>query len=392
MYTLKEVISPADKRIFLDFPSSIYKGVKNWIRPLDKDVEDVFDTKKNKLFRTGKAIRWILEDESGKTVGRVAAFYDKKSAVKNEQPTGGLGFFECINDKEAAFMMFDACKSWLEQEGMEAMDGPVNFGDRNFFWGLLVEGDYPPTYGILYHHLYYKDFFESYGFENYYNQITYQRIISDEGLSQAMKDKAERVSKDPMYSFRTIEKNNAEKYAEYFMEVYNRAWAKFSGISPITKVHAMALLNGMKPFMDERLLWFGFYGEEPVSFFLMMPDINQIICRLNGKLGLWQKLYFWYMLRIRKSIKNVIGIVFGVVPEHRVKGLEGAIVVAFSKIAMRKDFQYKTMELNWIGDFNPAMMKVAEQVGTKPYKIHVTYRYLFDRNKPFKRAPKVNVG
>ncbi len=391
VYQLQEVVSEKQKRQFLDMPSQLYKNEANWIRPFDKDVEAVFDPKQNKLFRSGKAIRWILFDEGGTVVGRVAAFFEKKSASKNLQPTGAMGFFECINNQDAAFMLFDACRDWLSLQGMEAMDGPVNFGDRDKFWGLLVDGNYPPLYGMLYHLAYYRELFEAYGFQSYFEQYTYHRIVSQEGVSIHIREKAERIFKDSLYHFRMLEKKHAAKYAEDFMTVFNKGWAKFPGVNPITKAHAMALLNSMMPIMDERLLWFGYYGDEPIAFFLMMPDINQIIRHLNGKFGLWQKMLFFYHLRIKKSITGLIGIIFGVIPEHQGKGLEGALVVSFEKVALRKDFPYTDLELNWIADFNPAMMKVAAQVGGQVRKTHITYRYLFDRSKPFQRARKMNI-
>src|SRR5687767_1768655 len=108
---------------FLLFPVRLYRHEPRWIRPLDKDIENVFDPEKNKTFRNGECIRWILQNDKGETIGRVAAFFDKKTMNKgNDQPTGGLGFFECIEDKQAAFTLFDQSKTWLQAKGMEAMD------------------------------------------------------------------------------------------------------------------------------------------------------------------------------------------------------------------------------------------------------------------------------
>ncbi|MDW8288789.1 MAG: hypothetical protein RMJ89_12020, partial [Flammeovirgaceae bacterium] len=155
-----QLIEVQDKkhiRMFLDLPVKLYKGDKNWIRPLDKDIEEVFSPIKNKLFRQkGKAIRWILLDEQGECIGRVAAFVNPKTAYKNEQPTGGLGFFECIHDQNAANLLFDACIEWLKQQGMEAVDGPINFGDRDKWWGCLVDGFTEPNYCMPYNHAYYR--------------------------------------------------------------------------------------------------------------------------------------------------------------------------------------------------------------------------------------------
>ncbi|HWW40486.1 MAG TPA: hypothetical protein VNZ46_14310, partial [Pedobacter sp.] len=102
---------------FLNVARTIYKNDSNWICPLDNDVEAVFDKAKNPFFKHGTCIRWILKDKDGVTIGRVAAFVNEKKAHQYEQPTGGLGFFECINDQTAAFKLFDAAKKWLQEQG-----------------------------------------------------------------------------------------------------------------------------------------------------------------------------------------------------------------------------------------------------------------------------------
>jgi hypothetical protein len=177
--TLIEVTTPRHHQEFLRLPVRLYQRDPNWIRPLDEEIANVFDPKKNKHFRHGEAIRWILTNTTGEVIGRVAAFVDQKIATTYEQPTGGMGFFECIENREAAFILFDAARNWLQSRGMEAMDGPVNFGDRDKWWGLLVDGFYPPNFCMPYNLPYYRDLFEAYGFMNYFYQYTYHRKLYD---------------------------------------------------------------------------------------------------------------------------------------------------------------------------------------------------------------------
>ena len=387
-YTLREVKSKKDKKNFLEFPVGLYRDDPTWIRPLDKDIESVFDPSKNKFFRTGDCIRWNLYDADGKVCGRVAAFYDRKTARNNKQPTGGLGFFECINDFEAAEILFDACREWLSENGMEAMDGPVNFGDRDRWWGLLVDGFTEPNYCMPYNFEYYKELFENYGFKNYFEQYTYYRLINGQGVQPEIWEKARRIGKNPRYSFKHIRKKEMEKFAEDFRTIYNQAWGRHSGVKEISKIHAKALIRSMKPILDEKLMWFAYYDDQPIAFFLMLPELNQIIKHLNGKMNWLGKIKFLYHKWI-KTITRAFGIIFGVVPEHQGKGLEAALVNAFAGVALKPGFQYKDLEMNWIGDFNPTMMRVAEQVGARIKKTHITYRYLFDRTQPFERAKKL---
>src|SRR5579871_2609050 len=254
--TIKEVVSAADKRAFLLLPLKLYRDQPEWIRPLDKDVESVFDEDKNKTFRSGECIRWILLNDAGETIGRVAAFYDKKIVNKgNDQPTGCLGFFECIKDQAAAFRLFDQCKSWLQSKGMEAMDGPVNFGSRDRWWGLLLEGYHlQPNYQCNYNPPYYKDFFEAYGFQVYFYQLTFGRQV-DGPLDERLNDKAKLVAKTPGYHFGYLPKKEWNTLADKIKYVYNKAWANRGEIPELTEAQAKLIVKQMKPIMDEKLIW-----------------------------------------------------------------------------------------------------------------------------------------
>lgn len=386
---LIEVVTPEHKKKFIELPVRLYTGDPNYIRPLDKDIEDVFDPQKNKYFKHGKAIRWILQSSEGVPIGRVAAFVNDKTARTFSQPTGGMGFFECIRDRNAAFTLFDACKQWLQSQGMEAMDGPVNFGDRDKWWGLLVEGFTEPNYCMPYNPMYYQEFFETYGFKLYFNQFTYARKVKEGGLQQKVFEKAERILSNPDYTFDNLKKNKLNLYTDYFRTIYNKAWVKHAGVSEMSESQAKSVMNRLKPVLDDKIILFGFYKGEPVAFFIMLPELNQIFKHVNGKLDLYGKLVFLYH-KLLKTNKKMFGVVFGVVPEHQRKGVETAIVVHFIKIAWNERFPYEYFEMNWIGDFNPKMMRVAEALGGEITKIHRTYRYMFDPTIEVVRASMID--
>ncbi|MPR33881.1 hypothetical protein [Salmonirosea aquatica] len=383
---------PLRRNEFLQLPVRIYRHNPYWIRPLNEDIEKVFDPQTNKYFKNGECIRWLVIDHSDQTVGRVAAFINQKTVDKgNEQPTGGLGFFECANDAGVARLLFDACRNWLAERGMEAMDGPINFGERDSHWGLLVEGyDKEPTYGMDYHMPYYRSFFEDYGFENYFEQYTYYLPMREEVvrplLHPAVFGRAEKIYATPGYDFRHVRKNQLEKFAEDFRVIYNKAWAANLGTSDMSMEQSRALMQRMKPVLEEELMWFGYYEDQPIAFFIMLPELNQIFKHVNGKLDWIGKLKFLYH-KIMKTNHRAFGVIFGVIPEFQKKGIESAIAMAYSKVAWRPGYQYTDLELNWIGDFNPKMMNFAKMLGGVIIKKHITYRYLFDRDKEFKRHP-----
>ncbi|MGB3617070.1 MAG: hypothetical protein WBA12_03055 [Catalinimonas sp.] len=375
---------PKLKRAFLQLPVRLYRDNPYWVRPLDKDIEKVFDRKQNKFFRHGECVRWVLEDDAGQCIGRVAAFVDRKTAHTHDQPTGGMGFFECVDNPAAATTLFDACRTWLEARDMEAMDGPINFGDRNQWWGLLIDGyDEPPNYGMFYHLPYYRALFEAYGFREYYQQFTFARKVMAP-LPESVRMKAERIRRDADYTFAHLEKKRLDDYAEQFRTVYNQAWVKHQGVGSMKPAQARALMNQMKPVLDEDIIWFAYYKGEPVGFFIMLPELNQIFRHVNGRLDWLGKLKFVYH-RWRGTCTKMFGVVFGIVPAHQGKGLEGAIVQAAGDHVQYEGFRYEDFEMNWIGDFNPKMIHLVKQVGGEANKVHATYRKLFDETRPFRR-------
>lgn len=390
-YRLREVKTTAEAKEFIRMAEDIYKGDPMWVQPLEPDIANVFNPAKNPLFHDGEAVRWTLhDDKTGQIVGRIAAFYNREQASTEAQPTGGCGFFECIDDQEAANTLFDAARGWLAARGMEAMDGSVNFGDRMQWWGVLVEGFTLPLYGMNYNPPYYGKLFETYGFQNYFNQHTYLRPLTVNTMPEALYQKAERLFANPDYSFEHVDMSDPKKVAQDLMEVYNSGWATFSGIKPMELEHAVQMVNAMKPIVDPEVLYFAFHKGQAIGFFVMVPDLNVLIRDFKGKFGLWHKLKLMWRLKVRKKSDRLFGLVFGVAAEFQGRGVEAGMIRRFEQYVEQYPGRYNSLEIAWIGDFNPLMMRVAESyVMAEKYKRHVTYRYLFDRSKPFERAPKL---
>jgi hypothetical protein len=382
-----EVENEKQNRAFLDFPVDLYKNEKSWIRPLDKDVNAVFDTALNKTFKNGMAKRWLVYDSSEKCIGRIAAFVNQKTANKdNKQPTGGCGFFECIDDQKAANELFDTAKLWLQSQGMEAMDGPINFGDRDKWWGCLADGfDIEPNYQCNYNFPYYRQLFENYGFEVYFKQFTFIRNTFDPFHPRIMA-KADILNNDTNYRFEHLKLKQLPKYTEDFRIVYNKAWANHDGVPELSVEQSASIMKAMKPIIDEKIIWFAYFKDEPVAFYINLPEVNQIFKHVNGKLDWLGKLKFvWH--KWRKTNNKMLGLVFGVAPEHQGKGLDGALIMATAQMVQKDYRRYPKLEMNWIGDFNRKMIIVVKQIGGEIGKTHHTYRYLFDRSIPFERMP-----
>ncbi|OCK52980.1 hypothetical protein BA768_00005 [Chryseobacterium sp. CBo1] len=381
MITVEEVLDTHQKKEFLDFPARLYQYDKNYIRPLDKDIENIFNPEKNKFYKDGKCARFLFKNNS-KTVGKVAVFIN--NLYEQSQPTGGIGFFDCINDQETANFIFDYCKNWLQEKGIEAMDGPINFGERDKFWGLVIEGFIEPLYGMNYNFPYYKDLLENYGFKVYFEQLCFSRPIFAE-VSRVFTVMHAKHSKNPEISAKPMTKDKLEKFAKDFTEIYNKAWASHGEGKCMEEAKVLKMFKMMKPIINEHISWFVYENEKPVAMWMNLPDTNQWFKYLNGKFGIWEKLKFIWIKRFKKNEK-MIGLVFGVVPEWQKKGLEGYMIWEGTQ-HLRKHTDFKVTEMQWIGDFNPKMIKIAENLDTTVTRKLATYRYLFDQNKEFERHP-----
>ncbi|MCU0387726.1 MAG: hypothetical protein MUE71_03865 [Chitinophagaceae bacterium] len=380
-----EVRSPQTEALFLETSPGLYKNDPNYIRPLDKDMDDVFNPAKNKSFKDGKLNRWVLLDSNGNSIGRIAAFTSKKYKNKGDKiPVGCFGFFECINDREAAFLLLDTAKNWLKNEGMEAMDGPVNFGERDKWWGLVVEGFYSPLYGMNYNHPYYPDLFKAYGLEVFYYQNCYNRMVMGE-LEPRFYEGHKKLAERGGFSARMVEKSNIEKYALDFVKVYNSAWAKHEGNKEMTEQAAKKLFKAMKPVIDEKIAWFAYYKDEPIGMYINIPDLNQIFRKFNGRFGLIEKIRFVLFKRF-VGFKKMVGIIFGIVPRFHGSGADYFMIVEAAKVIQHQSV-YQETELQWIGDWNPKMNNIAKHLGFSVCRRLATFRYLFDRTIPFERHP-----
>ena len=369
-------------------PEIIYANDPNYIAHLRQDIEKIFDPKTNKLFKDGKAIRWVFYNADGQKIGRLAAFVNPKTAHTDKQPTGGVGFFESINNQEVADFIFDTGRAWLLEQGMEAMDGPVNFGERNQFWGCLTMNFTDMnSYAMNYNPAYYPELFENYGFQTYFNQYLYTRPVY-QPVEDIFVKKVERLMTQEEITVKTAVGMSLEEIADNFLKVYNGAWGGHDNFKVMERKQALKIMKSMKPVMDKRILIFTFDKEdEPIAFFINLPELNEIFRYVHGNLNLLGKMKFLYH-KWKGTPTTMVGIVFGVVREWHGKGVESATIHWSGKYLT--DIQlYDKIVMQWIGDFNPKMLKVAKNLNSTKYREMKTYRYLFDREAEFERCPIV---
>lgn len=381
-----------DSSILKDFhkvPELIYASDSNYIPHLKQDIDKIFDPKKNKLLRqkNGKAARWIFYNDANQLIGRIAAFINPQIAFTEKQPTGGVGFFESINNQETANFIFDTAKEWLTEQGIEAMDGPINLGERNQFWGCLTKNFTDPnSYGMNYNLPYYPELFENYGFQTYFEQYLYKRPVLMP-VQEIFIRKNKNLREKHGIRVANFVNKSLEKAAQDFLTVYNAAWGGYADYKPMKLEVAQKIMNSLKPIIDKKILIFAYHGETPIGFFINIPELNEIFKYVNGNLNWLGKLKFLYH-KWKGTPKTMVGVVFGVSREWHGKGVEGAMI-DWAGTNVTKNTNYKEIVMTWIGDFNPKMLRVCRNLGATRYREMKTYRYLFDRNKPFERYPMV---
>ena len=385
---LIEVTDKKTRKLFHKVPHLIYKDDPDWVCPLEGMVEKIFDPQKNPSFKNGDARRWVLLNEKKKPVGRIAAFLNRDKACAAELPTWGCGYFEWCFNQNAADKLFDVARDWLKSNGMEAMDGPVNFGENYMNWGLLAEGFMPQGFGMPYNPPYYVKLFENYGFRIYFKQFSYHLDTTLPELPDRFWKVAEWVARKPQFGFRHFSWKDKDKFINDFAHIYDSAWKFHRHFKPIDRDDLKDFLESGKLLFEEEFIWFAYHEEEPIAAFVMVPDFNQILSHLKGRIRIWHLPYVMWLKR-RKTMTRTRSLIIGIVPKFQRSGIDAAMFWHLRPVMYRKPW-FTEMELSWAGDFNPKIVSLYESVGGKKMKTHYTMRYLFDRSKPFSRLSVIS--
>jgi len=378
-----EVINKKLANEWLDLPKRLYRDDKNWVCPLDVEIKGIFNPESNICFRNGEAIRWILKDEHNSVIGRIAAFIDYKKVHHYRYPTGGAGFFECIDNQGVANLLFDTAKNWLKSKGMKAMLAPVNFGENYNYWGLLVEGFMQQGYGMPYNFPYYRNLLENYGFREFFAQFTFHKVLAD-GFSERMMKFAEYTEQRPGYSFEHFSYKKLDKYISDFVYTYNTIWSNYhDGYTPLQDSDIRKLLEESRLVIEEEFIWFAYDNSKPAGLMVVFPDINQILVKLkNGKLNLINKMKFLYYRK--RAVTRTRVFIFGILPQYQNTGIVAALFLQLVKV-LKKHKRYEEIELSWVGDYNPKMIAIYDKIGSVKAKKHITYMHLFDPDSVYYR-------
>ncbi|PHI20545.1 hypothetical protein CEQ90_07270 [Lewinellaceae bacterium SD302] len=357
---------------FHDVQQLIYATDENFVAPLRQDIQDIF-SEKNGAYKDGPSQLWLVRKE-GKYVGRIAAFIDGKRNEEMTLPVGGLGFFESIDDDKVAELLFEAAENWLRDQGMEAVDGPINFGERDKFWGLLTHGRYRPIYQETYNPAYYQRFFEDRGYQPHEQCLTMRGVVS-EFPGERLGKLAARVRERYGLYTRQITKKTLRRDADDFAAAYNVAFNHNPYFKPLSGEDIYPAFQAMKPILDPHLTCLAYNkDDEPVGMAGLIPDLNCFLHGLDGKLNLFNLPRFLYRLKFQKE-RNCKGIAFGIAKDYQRMGVYPLMVDAMFQSGNRHTSRtYRYVDMATIRGHNDVMVSTCRQMNTEIHRVHLAYR------------------
>ncbi len=353
---------------FIDLPWRIYAGYPNWVPPLKKEVRRMLDPCKHPFWEFSERILFLAR-RGPVTIGRIVGIIDQHNNDVHNEKTGVWGFFECEDDLEAAAALFSAVETWARQKGMNFLRGPLS-PSTNYETGLLIEGfNYPPVLMMAYNPPYYLQLVEECGFNKEKDLLAF--LIGDTyQLPEWMDRLAEKISrKKGVYIRRFLPKEEDAEFA-LIREIYNASWAGNWGFVPLSVNEMKDIQKSVMPFADPDLAFFIYYEDEPVAVCVIFPDINPLLKRLNGQIGL---LGLFKYLLYRHEIKGLRCLMFGIKEKFRQLGIP---MLAFHHIyeIARNQKKYQYLEMGWTLEDNESINSLVEEAGAKKYKKYRIFR------------------
>lgn len=379
-YRFEKIENKTQVNAFHELPFLIYKDDPNWIPPFRFEIENIFDPEKNSFFKKGECERYLMYDKN-RLVARFALMNHTEKDAVFEPKMGGMGFVEFINDQSVADAMIDFSKKWHRNRGYRAFRGPINFGENDNFWGLLVENyEEPPIYGMFYHAPYYKKLLENTGAEKLDDHWSYKREF-DKELPERLVKITNRIENSRDVDLRPINLKNIEQDAEAIRNIYNESWRnqditeREEEFTELTKEKVEEMVRKLKPIMIQDSVLIAFVKGEPASFIVCIPDLNEISAETDGKLRWW---HYPKLLLFKRRAKHLRSVVFGTLPKYRKRGLEALTFVRGIQMTKKAAPTLEYLEGAWVSEKNWLMQKSLEALGCYHHKTHRTYRWIVE--------------
>jgi len=354
-----------DLRRFVRFPWAVYDGNRCWVPPLLREQTRFLTPAGNAFFRHSTA-ELFLARRGGELVGRIAAIENRRHLETYEDGTGFFGFFESVDDGEVASALVETAAAWVRARGLRRLRGPTSFTINDECGILLDAFDRPPVVLMPYNPPYYRLLLEDLGFVKAHDLYAYRMEAPAEMPRRLRSARALAGARGTV--IRQIDLSRFDEELTRIHSVHSRAWAENWGAVPLSQSEIHELAERLLPVVDPALLFLAEKGGEPIGVVISVPDVNQVLSHLNGRLfpfGLAR--FLWY----RRRVDALRGLIMGVLAEHRHEGVDAALYAATVEAALAKGYRWG--ELSWILESNLPMRRVLERLGTVHYKTYRIY-------------------
>ncbi len=365
------VQTTSEKTTFLRLPERLYADDPNWVCPLRIERKDFFDPAKNPFFADND-VELFLAWRDSRPVGRITAhIYHAHNRTHNEK-TGFYGFFDCIEDFAVAEALWRTAANWLRERGMETMRGPANF-TMNHEVGCLVDGfDSPPVIMMTYNPRFHPEFAERFGFVKAKDLYAYYTDASNPTPDRVTR-LIDRIRERTRATVRPIKMSQFAKEVDRVKAIYDQAWSPNWGFVPMTDAEFDHSAKDMKMIVDPELVLFAEVEGRPVGFALALPDINQVLIRLNGRLFPFGLIKLLWLTKVRRSIDMARILLMGIMPEYQKRGIDYLLNHELFVRGVARG--YTRGELSWILEDNEMMNRLSESLGHTRYKTYRMYDY-----------------
>lgn len=356
---------------FIKFQWKVYKNDPHWVPQLVSDTKLLFDEKKNFFWEHAEKKLFYVEDEKGNILSRAAGVIDYNFIKFHNEQTGFFAFFECLNipqKKEVTSILLSAVESWLKEKNMKKILGPTA-PSTNDEMGLLIEGyDSDPVLMMPYNPQYYHELLLSYGFKKVKDLYAYKITKETLPLERLKKITDSVKEKYPELVVRPVNLKNFAQEIKYAVDIYNNAWEKNWGFVPWTEKEFVSQALRLKPLIKPEFVLFAFIKDEPIGMIIAVPNYNEVLKKLNGKLGPLEILKFLYY---KNKIKSLRIMIMGIKKEYRNRGIEALLYYETILNGLKENYEWG--ELSWILEDNVMMNRAAEALGAKLYKKYRVY-------------------
>lgn len=370
--SVRPVRTKGDLMRFIKFPFRLYKDDPYWVPPLIFERKAFFNPKKNPFYRHAE-VELFLAEREGEVVGTISAHINYTHNEFHNEQVGFFGFFEVVEDYEVAKALLDTACEWVARRGMKAIRGPMNFS-VNEECGLLVDGfDSPPVIFMTYNPRYYQAFLERYGMVKAMDLWAYNMDIEYVGRDMSgLPPKLKRVVDTALsrggFTVRKANMKDFENELARLKAVYNAAWQKNWGFVPMSEEEIDHLARGIKPWVDPDLIFVAEVDGKPVGVSVTLPDMNQVLLHLNGRLFPFGWLKFlWYRRKVHICRLFAMGIVEG----YRGMGIDAVLYYLTGQAAIPKG--YTMAEMSWVLENNTMLNRILRYLGGKVYKTYRIY-------------------